>query len=430
MKRTKAILMAALVFPAGPATRVIDRDTDDPMRLRPEKKIEMNLQTLDIKSRRSVSPVSAPWSDVTWKANKGLINERIVDPSFQKSPGWRGKYEYLRKYNIAWMLKQPARDRDRWLGSLSPAEKYDLLMGTVKGGLADNVSAFLNESIKDEKEFPGWWGLCEGSAASTVYYPEPQDFVLLRSEAYGIDVPFFAPDIKGLATMLWSRFNRELALPEAGLQCKKEGPGCFDSNPASFHASIHHYLDLEPGLLVGEMDPSPVVWNFPIVAYQETYFRPDLGAMKPARDLRSAALAAEHWSGDPRRGLRAPGTAYVVGIKMNLSYAVNQAQNPPFRGSLKRKINSRVLVYELELDSQWNLIGGEWVSGKHPDLLWTVPKGLKPDSIGDRLLPPWNPDGDSIPKTWEKAARVSANQLTPLRRVVELLVQRSAKTSE
>ncbi len=111
---------------------------------------------------------------------------------------------------------------------------------------------------------------------------------------------------------------------------------------------------------------------------------------------------------------------------MKISYAVNQGSNPPFRGSLKRKINSRELVYELELDAEGNLLGGEWVSGAHPDLLWTVPKGVVPDTIGDYLLPPGGAERGVIPKSWEKAARVSAEKLTPLRRVVEILVQRSA----
>jgi len=426
MNKAKALLMAMLVFPAGPAVRLIDHENDDPDVLVPGGHMEMNLKSLDQRSRRSVPQVAAPWSDVGWKANKGLITERFADSRFEAAAGWSAKHDFLRSYSTRWILQQPGYDRERWIAALSPAEKYDLLMGTVKGGLAENIGAFLDHSLGNSRQFPGWWGLCEGAAASTMYYPEPVRLVVLHSQSYDLDVPFFAPDIKGLATMLWSRFNTELNLPESGLPCKKDGTGCFDSNPASFHASVHHFLDLSPGILVGDMDPTPVVWNFPIVAYSEAYYRPDKKADVTAADLRSAALKPDDWGSDPRKSKRSPGTAYIVGIKMKISYAVNQEEKPPFEGSLKRKVNSRVLVYELELDSDWKLLGGEWVSGEHPDLLWSIPRDVVPDSIGDKSLAPDDTWHGEIPKSWTEAARISAAKLTPLRRVVELLVKKSS----
>ena len=428
MKKTKAILLAVMVMPVGPAARVINHDNDDPTLLAPGQRIEINLKTLDARSRRSVPQKLIPWSDVGWKANKGLVSERYNDANFEKLEGWGAKHDYLNQHSAASVLNMDSWNRDRGIAALSPAEKYDLLVGTVENGLAQNIGDFLDKSIGHDSAFPSWWGLCEGSAPASVFYPEPVQKVVLHSEAYNVDIPFYAPDVKGLATMLWSRFNTNLNLPESGTECKAgDEPSCFDTNPASFHASVHHFLDLSPGILIGEMDPSPVVWNFPLVSYSETYYRPDKGATKRAPDLASATIAVSDWAADPRKATRSPGTLFLVGVKMDISYGVNQAERAPNEGSSKRKINTRTLAYELELDENYTMLGGEWVAGSHPDLLWTVPKGTVPDSPSESLLPPRGGENGVIPRSWAAAARASAAKLTPLRRVVDLLIQRSAR---
>lgn len=431
-KPAKAVLMAMMIMPpGGPTARVINHDNDDPQPLSPNQKIEMNLKMIDRTSKRKVGQRFSPWSDVGWKANKGLVLERYNDDNYEAAGGWSGMHQYLDDNSPAQILRSDPWNRDRLVRSLSPAEKYDLVLGIVGNGLAKGIGNFLDGAIGNDPAFPGWWGLCEGSAPASVFYPEPVKAVVLHSEAYDIDVPFYAPDIKGLATMLWSRFNTNLNLPEAGVQCTKENEGpngwCFDDNPATFHASVHHFLDTAfgSGLLIGEMDPTPVVWNFPFVSYSETYYRPDKGSDHSVPNLASAAIPVSDWSADPRKSKRSPGTAFLVGIKMDISYGVNQTERAPNEGSLKRKINTRTLAYELELDSGYNLLGGEWVSGTHPDLIWSVPKGTVPDSPAEGLLPPRGGENGLIPKAWASAARASAAKLTPLRRVVDILIQRS-----
>src|SRR5690242_11521557 len=105
MRRARAMLLAALVFPAGPTARVIDYNTDDPARLKPTIPVEMNLKSLDVKSRRSVPQKISPWSDVTWKANKGLVSQRYADSRFDQIPRWAGKRDFLRTYNVPWILR-------------------------------------------------------------------------------------------------------------------------------------------------------------------------------------------------------------------------------------------------------------------------------------------------------------------------------------
>ncbi|MGZ3694442.1 MAG: hypothetical protein ACXWQO_09675, partial [Bdellovibrionota bacterium] len=213
MKRSPWLLLAFLTIPLDPGARIIDHEHDDPAHL--NSRIELNLQRIDSVSKRSVKNVAAPWSDVTWKANKGLLTERFLDPRFGAEDGLRAKQEYLHAHSLTKILAlSPGEDRDRWIASLSPAEKYDLLTGIAGNGLTEQMTDFLASSLGDKKEFPSWWGLCEGSAPASMVYREPVKVIKMTSKAYGLEIPFHPSDVKALATLLWSRFNTSLFLPE------------------------------------------------------------------------------------------------------------------------------------------------------------------------------------------------------------------------
>ena len=65
MRKTKAILMAAMIMPpAGPVARVINHENDDPNLLQPDRKIEMNLRSIDSLSQRKDPQRFVPWGDV------------------------------------------------------------------------------------------------------------------------------------------------------------------------------------------------------------------------------------------------------------------------------------------------------------------------------------------------------------------------------
>ena len=42
--------------------------------------------------------------------------------------------------------------------------------------------------------------------------------------------------------------------------------------------------------------------------------------------------------------------------------------------------------YDLELDAQNNIIGGEWLSNYHPDFLWTKKRNSRPQNTVDRTI--------------------------------------------
>jgi hypothetical protein len=404
---------------------------DHPSRLSPNQALETNM--MRIAEVRSARASARPWSDRTWDHTKALLGERYTDARFSKIPYWTERREYNARYSAEGALSLPKGDpvQRTWLAALSPAEKYDVIMGTIHGGLYDRMADKLDSEMDAAGRFPGWWGICEGSAAAALAEPEPVKSITVYSEAYGVEVPFYATDVKGLVSMLWSSYNRNVRIPEMGQQCAAKvsedanRSSCFDVNPGSMMIALHHFLGRGYGNLIVDTDATRVVWNHPVLGYEMSFFRP--GAPRDGgTNFQGGLLRLSEADGDPRRRLRAPGTAYLLGVNMNLFYGQNEKQ-VPWEGSIDRKQRTMELSFELELDESFNILGGEWLTKKHPDIMWTIPRGLRPDTLGDRLLGDGRWDGMSVPATWSQAAFKAAEGTMPLRRVVEALVRRSSR---
>jgi hypothetical protein len=425
------LLLSALLplsiggFDLDPRSRAYDPHVDDPSHLAPHEQVVSNLNEIGYTTSGGRSEL--PWSDRAWDHNRALLNERYTDKNFTKLGSWLARRAYAERWSVKRALALPAGpERDAVISTLAPAEKYDLIMGTVEGGLADANRGLLDRNMDANGRFPTWWGICDGSAAASLASPEPVKRITVPSAAYGVDVTFYAPDVKALVSMLWSTYNRKLHLPEIGQQCEvtSNGGACADVNPASFHRAAHHFLGMGNGHLLMDTDTTRVVWNHPIHRYETYYYPPQNSPRDRVASFHEALLSVRDANDDPRRQRRAPGTAYLVGVVTKVYYGENQ-RNHPLEGSVKRTEKVMDLQYELELDENLNLLGGEWLSKRHPDLMWTIPRGSEPDTAGDLLLGNASWDGYSPITGWEDAARQSAKSVLPLRKVVEALVERS-----
>lgn len=413
----------------NPAARAFDPRIDNPSRLAPNQNIERSmLRIAEVKSARASA---RPWSDRSWDHTRALLGERYTDSRFTKIPYWTERKQYNARYSAEGALSLPKNDpvQRTWIAALSPAEKYDVVMGTVRGGLYDRMADKLDSEMDSAGRFPGWWGICEGSAAAALAEPEPVKNITVYSEAYGVEVPFYAADVKGLVSMLWSSYNRNLRIPEMGQQCNERvsdggTSSCFDVNPGSMMMALHHFLGRGNGNLIVDTDATRVVWNHPVLGYDMSFFSPGRSSEGP-KSFQDGILSVRDASNDPRRRARAEGTAYLLGVNMNLYYGQNE-KVVPREGSIARKQRTMEISFELELDRDYNILGGEWLTKKHPDIMWTIPRGLRPDTAGDSMIGgSW--DGQSVPASWSNAAFRAAEGTMPLRTIVEGLVRRSAR---
>ena len=65
---------------------------------------------------------------------------------------------------------------------------------------------------------------------------------------------------------------------------------------------------------------------------------------------------------------------------MTVKYAVEN--QPSTDENQVSEFNSMELVYDLELDDDMNIVGGEWMENAHPDFLWVPQKGAVPQAAG------------------------------------------------
>jgi hypothetical protein len=67
----------------------------------------------------------------------------------------------------------------------------------------------------------------------------------------------------------------------------------------------------------------------------------------------------------------AKGTKYLLGVKMTAYYSNEIVPNRTTQGSGLISSN-KVYNFILDLDGNYNIIGGTWVSSVHPDFIWKI----------------------------------------------------------
>ena len=79
-------------------------------------------------------------------------------------------------------------------------------------------------------------------------------------------------------------------------------------------------------------------------------------------------------------------------------------------------------LYDLELDAEGTIIGGEWLHQAHPDFLWTPPPQSRALTDADRQASgAWSIPGP-LPQSWQSAARLASMNQQPLAKIVEALI--------
>ncbi|MES2854772.1 MAG: hypothetical protein V4692_02860 [Bdellovibrionota bacterium] len=359
-----------------------------------------------------------PWSDSFWPMTRGLIARRWSDPGFPNSKLWIDNYNYY-VANPSPMMP---------VDQLSASEKYDLLMGDSAMTLTEKMwGAGKSHQEGPAGKVPSWAGLCDGWSPASIMTPNPKRSVTLTA-ADGNRITFNPSDIKAIASLAWAKSRPTIR--QVGKRCTAIHPAedqhgrvldplCFDVNPATWHIGVVHQIGVEKRGFVFDATYDQQVWNYPIYSYTYTYFNPQ--TLRTSKTMAGSAVRASDFTIDKFKPYRSSESNYIVGVAMDLSYAIpTQPSANPVRAS---KFHTVKYVYDLELDASGNIVGGEWYSNFHPDFIWNLVPDSRPISTGERGNElSW--DGESpLPEEIRAAASKSSNYSQPVSAVLETMIR-------
>jgi hypothetical protein len=411
----------------------------------PDRKPVLNLAEMESEGLREGKLAETPWSDTYWPIYMGVLGARYANQQFSASGNWKGYYDFINQKSEK-LSKLAKNSNPLMLESLSPSEKYDLLIGDLTDGATTYESGYLTPHMWeegrqywDEKgEVEAWMGICHGWAQAAYMLPRPSKAVEVSSAGGQNTLKFYPSDIKGLSSYLWAktrvptrfiggRCNDKNAVtdPESGRVLNEK---CFDTNPANWHQIIVNQIGLAKKSFVMDATFDYEVWNQPVYSYSYKYFNPQTG--KNARSLRTATVTADKFSKDKFKKFRSSKAAHFVGIEMEVTYVVEtNATHNEVDSAVHDATTTVTYMYDLELDQNMEIIGGEWYSNIHPDFLWNPVADGRASTVGDsRLTGTW--DGKSaLPKFWRDVAVMTAvHNGLPLASIIETLIEVSNKT--
>ena len=413
-----ALLQPGDQEPDGVGTRAAIAANDKPVNLVDSFKYT-TLETIEAAGLMKATLAESPWSDDYWGIYKGILGARYADPNFPSDADWKKNYDYIRANPASAIL---ASGDSKRINRLSPAEKYDALVGDTSESL---TRALWNEGkgyYDASGSVEGWMGICHGWSPAAYVLARPTKSVTLKTPS-NIAITFYPSDIKALGSLLWA--NAAGNVKFIGGRCSDKEPAadpntgrvksadCFDTNPGAWHLSVVNQIGAAKRSMVMDVTYDYEVWNQPVYAYEYRYFNPQ--NMLYATNLAAAKIDMSAFTSDKFRSYRSPQAKFVVGVQMTVSYIVETTPTHAETDSPSNDaIQKVVYYYDLELDAAGAVIGGEWYTNKHPDFLWTPAKGVRAVTRYDaQATGTWN-QTDTVPNTWSTAAKsASSTQSSP-----------------
>ena len=350
-----------------------------------------------------------PWSSDYWPIATGVTAKRYDNQEYLNATNgmkWEIMAEYFKTNEFSRTAAHYITDGggvDAFINELSPAEKYDILVGDSAFQLTKNQIAEGEGYFRRNGKVETWMGICHGWAPAAYMDPRPTKSVQAR-DVRGNAINFYPDDIKALSTLKWANGitveckgaagcehqaqNLQQASRFIGGRCNaKDADGgitfdaetgavenrnsdCFDTNPSAWHKTVVNQIGVLSKSFVIDVTFDYEVWNQPVVSYKYTYFNPKTQDIADFKD----AIQPKGFAGDKFAKHREANSAvkWIVGVAMDVVYEVETS--PSARADDKTEYDALTKVryiYDLELDAQGKILGGEWYNNTHPDFLWT-----------------------------------------------------------
>ena len=410
-----------------------------------------------------------PWGGSYWPLIQGQAANTYQDKNFSVYHGVLSGLEVTSwKYNYKKFLKRSEKiypkiyDLDeRDLAKLAPSEKYDLLLGDTSFDLTNRIWNFTATWGEKKKwgflssiDVPAgyripegnslmalWEGICHGWAVAAGHYDRPEKTVWVRLPN-GKKMPFYPNDLKALISLLWANSTIQDNVIVEGLRCNQKMPQkdefgryidteldkddktllprCADVHPAVYHTTLVNLLGVEGRSFIVDKKAKAAISNQPVSGYEYIYFNPASGE---EGTLERSLVRVVNYKKDPFKDARNRQTKFIVGVEMKLYYI--DWEDPVMKETNSEEddiVDDFTFRYDLELDSNYKIIGGQWWVRKNgrarflfgnqtnqPDFFWVVPRDYKNYFKPLSGLPEWNFATSTIPPKEYKDAALNAH---------------------
>ncbi len=425
-----------------------------------------------------------PWTSTYWPLNKGLIADpytpNVNVARLGKEIMWQRNFAaYNKRVDKVHAKINELSEKD--LETLAPSEKYDLLLGDYTFDLTNrmwkyastygekNKYGFLLNADMDalydsegntpddfnfEKKGTNmalWEGICHGWSPAAGHVPRPKKSFSIKLEN-GKNLKFYPDDIKALASLMWANSDAQFTKGETadgkltgsmifeGLRCnlgqpkrdqwgrfydskpdpftKKFEPRCVGVHPAVWHMTLVNIIGAQGRSFVVERKIKAAVDNHPMAAYKSEYFNPETGKYGT---FDASMVSLKDYAKDPFKDFRNHNAQMLVGVKLTMTYVDwERPQRKEMDSPLEDKLHDVEMMYDLEIDKNGNIIGGQWrvnekgnvflgsanvfASNNQPDFIWIVSKRTGQFFQPTETLSPWLETNKAPPADWRQTA--------------------------
>ncbi|ORZ35119.1 the Gp42 Transglutaminase from phytophthora Sojae [Catenaria anguillulae PL171] len=285
----------------------------------------------------------------------------------------------------------------RWTNEPSPAEKYARAFGLdvtsftnrisrVNGidsqsgrrscrsnadcrGLNDGSECGIRQGQTTGRCIPTWFGICHAWAPAAILEPEPKCPVSKNG------VTFRPLDLKALMTLIYDGVDSPTVFTGNRFDgdddaVPKDQYGRFlnaayrDLNPGYFHVAFANIMGRFKQSFVIDVTAGAEVWNQPVRSFQVLEQR----LMTPQQAAQTYFRGATSYAFNTN-------AAQVAYVKTRFNWIVESDEDGPHvsTGRVNQYTSGRTFEYLLELDTNGQIVGGEWLGASmkdHPDFLY------------------------------------------------------------
>lgn len=306
-----------------------------------------------------------------------------------------------------------------------------------------------------------WEGICHGWSTAAGIVPRPRKVISFKLPD-GRNLKFYPTDIKALVSLLWAnsliqdnkvsdnKTGEYLSggVISAGLRCNQKNVQrdrwgrlydnkpdpisgglenhCAGIHPAIWHLSLVNVIGKQGRSFIVDQKVSEEVDNHPLYSYSMKYYNPHNGRYYTQAEKNIVEINSQ----DQFKLFRNKKAKYIVGVMTKMRYIDwsrpirTQKDNEAYDKSKTKK-----MYYDLELDENYDIIGGQWRAVKtgspedvddtsdpqqnlnhnQPDFIWIITKNWKKQFSEINIPEKWTDLTKAPPKSWLEYAKSAHN---------------------